>query len=112
MMNLIPWLIWIFPLIGALIVIPAAKINSKLRDMVAVFFPFLSMLMAILLIPNLLNGTSMDEAVPWISLPNFESISFGMLVDPLSIILANVVAIISFLIMVYSIKYVSGDRGV
>ncbi len=112
MMNLIPWLIWIFPLIGALIVIPAAKISGKLRDMVAVFFPFLSMLMAILLIPNLLNGTSIDEEVPWISLPNFESISFGMLVDPLSIILANVVAVISFLIMVYSIKYVSGDPGV
>jgi NADH-quinone oxidoreductase subunit L len=111
-MNLIPWLVWIFPFIGALLVIPAAKISDKLRDMVAVSFPFLSVLMAVLLIPNLLSGTSIEEGFAWISLPNFEPISVGMLVDPLSIILANVVAIISFLIMVYSIKYMSGDPGV
>ena len=110
-MNLIPWLIWIFPFIGAVFVIPAARISSKLRDIVAVSFPFLSVLMALLLIPDLLNGTSVDERVPWISIPGVEGIEMGMLVDPLSIILVNVVAIISFLIIVYSIKYMKDDPG-
>ncbi|HJL71827.1 MAG TPA: NADH-quinone oxidoreductase subunit L, partial [Candidatus Poseidoniia archaeon] len=90
-MNLIPWLIWIFPFIGAVFVIPAARISSKLRDIVAVSFPFLSVLMALMLIPDLLNGTSVDERVPWISIPGVEGIEMGMLVDPLSIILVNVV---------------------
>ena len=110
-MNLVPWLIWILPFIGALLVIPAAKISGKLRDIVAVSFPFLSVLMALMLIPNLLEGTSIDETVAWISMPGVGGIDMGMLVDPLSIILVNVVAVISFLIIVYSVKYMKGDPG-
>jgi formate hydrogenlyase subunit 3/multisubunit Na+/H+ antiporter MnhD subunit len=46
------------------------------------------------------------EVLPWIDLkgvPFLPKIEVGVLVDPLSIILANVVAIISLLIMVYSL---------
>ena len=111
-MNLIPWLAWLFPFLGALLVIPAARINSKLRDGVAVFFPFLSVLMALLLLPNLFSEVVTDEQFVWIPLPGYDSINMGMLVDPLSIIVVNVVAVISFLIMIYSIKYMSTNSGV
>ena len=109
---MIPWLAWLFPFLGALLVIPAARINSKLRDGVAVFFPFLSVLMALLLLPNLFSEVVTDEQFVWIPLPGYDSINMGMLVDPLSIIVVNVVAVISFLIMIYSIKYMSTNSGV
>jgi len=45
------------------------------------------------------------------TLPNGTPLDFGVLVDPLSIIICNVVAFISFLIVVYSTSYMHGDKG-
>jgi NADH-quinone oxidoreductase subunit L len=74
----------------------------------AVAFAFLGALSAGLLLPNLFAGTAQDVQVAWISSLN---INAGILLDPLSIIMANVVAWISLLIMIYSIGYMHGEEG-
>ncbi|MEM3451498.1 MAG: proton-conducting transporter membrane subunit, partial [Nitrososphaerales archaeon] len=110
------WLCWLFPMIGAFLTPLLAKINPKARDYGAVLFSFLAALMTIMLIPLIFNVEELPkwEILPWIELEGFpvlSKIEFGILVDPLSIIMANVVAVISFLIMVYSLGYMKGESG-
>ncbi len=115
MLPYAPWLCWVLPILGALLTPIFAKLGHKFRDVMAVLFSFSAVVMAASMIPDLLAGRVMidDEvAIPWVSLPQpFTTIKFGVLVDPLSIIIANVVAFISFLIMVYSIGYMHEDPG-
>jgi NADH-quinone oxidoreductase subunit L len=109
--DTIAWLCWIFPAVGAVLALLLVRINRTVRNVAAVSFSFLGWLMAALLIPNLLSPSYVDKTVFWITLPTGGSISMGMLIDPLSIILANVVAFLGFLIMVYSLKYMEKDQG-
>ena len=110
------WLCWLFPMIGALLTPILVKIHPKVRDYGAVFFSFLSFLMAALLIPLLFTIESLPkwEVLPWIDLegiPILSQIDMGVLIDPLSIIMANVIAAISLLIMIYSLGYMKGDTS-
>jgi len=51
-----------------------------------------------------------DYQIAWISSSIF-NVNAGVLVDPLSMFLVNIVAWISFLIMVYSLQYMKGEFG-
>jgi len=108
MNEIFGWLTWGFPFIGAVLTPLFAKANSKLRDYASVAFAFLGAVSAALLLPNLFAGTAQDVQVAWISSLN---INAGVLLDPLSIIMANVVAWISLLIMIYSLGYMHGEDG-
>ncbi|MCX8204161.1 MAG: NADH-quinone oxidoreductase subunit L [Candidatus Nezhaarchaeota archaeon] len=108
------WLCWIFPMVGALLTPLLSKINPKVRDYGAVFFSLLAALMAASMIPLLFDPHPRIyyHQVEWIKLPGspiLSELKAGVIVDSLSIIMANVVAIISFLIMVYSLGYMHGD---
>nr|AIF12403.1 NADH-ubiquinone oxidoreductase subunit L (nuoL) [uncultured marine thaumarchaeote KM3_55_F05] len=105
---MIPWLVWILPLIGAMLTPFVAKMGAKVRDYVAVAFSFLAAVFAASLIPTALAGEVVHSQVEWI--PTLH-ITAGVLADPLSILMANVVAWISFLIMVYSIGYMKGEAN-
>jgi len=108
MNEIFGWLTWGFPFIGAVLTPLFARANSKLRDYASVAFAFLGAASAGLLLPNLFAGTAQDVQVAWISSLN---INAGVLLDPLSIIMANVVAWISLLIMIYSLGYMHGEEG-
>jgi NADH-quinone oxidoreductase subunit L len=110
--DIVPWLCWCFPIIGAVFTLPLAKVNRKVRDGTVILFSFLAWLMAIFMLPELFAATFLDKPLLWISLPNVKSVGIGMLLDPLSIILANIVAFLGFLIMVYSSKYMEEETGV
>jgi NADH-quinone oxidoreductase subunit L len=103
------WLCWIFPLVGVPLAPLLAKIHPKLRDYGAIFLSFLAALSAVMLIPYLfhLEELPIDSSVSWLTVPI--ELNFGVLVDPVSILMANVVAVISFLIMVYSYGYMKGS---
>lgn len=109
--NIIPWLCWIFPTVGSIFPLVLRGSKSQVKGLPVVVFSFLSLVMALLMIPNLIGGGYSDIKLFWFSLQNGGSVGMGMLLDPLSIIVANVVAFLSFLIMVYSLKYVEGDRS-
>ena len=100
-----PWLCWVLPMIGAALTPIFAKIGSKLRDRMAVFFGGLAAVMAVLMLPEILHGEVKHQSYTWI--PPFAKV--GVIVDPLSVVMANIVASISFLILIYSLTYMEGD---
>jgi len=85
-----------------------ARIHPKVRDYGSVAFALLGAVSAALLIPSAMFGSVQDVQVNWITSLNIKA---GILLDPLSIILANVVSWVSFLIMVYTLAYMKGDDG-
>lgn len=107
--DIVPWLSWIFPAIGALLSLALVKTGRKVRGLIVVLFSFLGWLMAIFMIPNLFGSAIVDKQLFWFGLPNAGILQMGMLVDPLSIILSNIVALLGLLILVYSLKYVEDD---
>src|SRR2546422_11679697 len=112
MFTLVPWLIWITPLAGALLTPVLARIRSKVRDYAAVAFTLAA---AILATYTALTVAAGDYQLDW--MPSFHLASggsplrAGVLVDPLSMFMINIVAWVSFLIMVYSLGYMKGDDG-
>jgi NADH-quinone oxidoreductase subunit L len=108
LIEIIPWLVWIVPVVGAVLTPIIAKINHRMRDLMAVGFSFTAALLAATLIPTALQGDTVHHQISWI--PALD-INAGVLADPLSIFMANIVAWISFLIMVYSVGYMHGERN-
>src|ERR671924_1459180 len=101
------WLVWLLPFTGAAIIAAVARAGHRVRDYTAVGFALASAISAATLIPLALQGVEVHSQISWIS---SLGINAGVLADPLSIIMANLVAWISFLIMVYSTGYMHGDR--
>jgi NADH-quinone oxidoreductase subunit L len=109
--DIVPWLTWVFPAIGALLALVLAK-AGKIRDVTVVVFSFLGWLMAVFMMPDLFSPPSagyLDTQLGWLGLTKGMIVNVGMLVDPLSIILSNVVALLGLLILIYSLKYVEHD---
>ncbi len=103
------WLVWILPFAAALIIPGVGKFSKHATGYVAVGFALMSALSAASLLPMALEGHEVHDQIMWIETIG---INGGVLADPLSIIMANVVGWISFLIMVYSTGYMKGDRDI
>jgi NADH-quinone oxidoreductase subunit L len=101
------WLVWMLPFIGAAAIAGIARYGHKIRDYFAVSFALGSAIFAATLLPLGISGGEIHSQIPWISTLGLEA---GVLADPLSIIMTNLVAWVSFLIFVYSIGYMHGDR--
>ena len=109
------WLVVIFPFVGALLTPLLSKLGGRVRDYAAVAFSALSALFAFLLLIPVLQGETISvynsvipTSVPWIS---ELGINMGVLYDPFTIIIVNVVTSIALLIMVYSLDYMRGENG-
>ncbi|MDG6966474.1 MAG: NADH-quinone oxidoreductase subunit L [Nitrososphaerota archaeon] len=109
------WLVVIFPFVGALLTPAFSRIGGKARDYAAVGFTALSALFAFLLLVPVLEGQKISvynsvipTSVPWIS---ELGIRMGVLYDPFTIIIVNVVTSIALLIMVYSLDYMKNEHG-
>jgi NADH-quinone oxidoreductase subunit L len=103
------WLIWILPFAAALIMPGIGKLSQNATKYVAVGFALMSALSAVSLIPVALEGHEVHSQIMWIEALGLKA---GVLADPLSIIMANVVGWISFLIMIYSTGYMKGDKDI
>ena len=103
------WVCIVSPLLGAAVTPLLGRVHHTARDLGAVLFSLIAALAALSLIPLLLQPESLplEYEVAWLESPM--PIGFGVLVDPLSIVLANVVAVISFVIMVYCLGYMRDD---
>lgn len=99
------------PFLGAVITPGLARVHPTARDIGAVASAFVAAVAALTLLPHLAHPETLpvEQTLTWLDQPI--QIGFGVLVDPLSIVLANVVAVISFLIMVYCVGYMKGDPG-
>jgi len=100
------WLVWVLPMIGAMLSPLFGKAGSRVRDTAPAAFSLASAILATTLIPVALAGDEVHSQYTWI--PEI-GIRAGVIADTLSIIMSILVAWISFLIMVYSIGYMKGD---
>lgn len=103
------WLVWILPFVAALIMPAVGRLSGRSAGYVAVGFALMSALSAASLFPLVPDGLEVHDRIVWIDSIGIDA---GVLADPLSIIMANVVAWISFLIMVYSTGYMKGDPAI
>ncbi len=120
MLPLAPWLCWGIPVIGALLTPLLAKIRPKVRDYGAVLFSIVGFIFALSMVPdifagkvvNWFTGKVLSNSIPyeskvvWISKFGIE---MGVLVDPLSVFMANIANGLGALIMVYALGYMHGD---
>ena len=103
------WLVWILPFIAALIMPGIGKVSKNATGFVAVGFALMSALSAASMIPMALAAYEIHDQIMWIEAIGLKG---GVLADPLSIVMANVVGWISFLIMIYSTGYMKGDKDI
>jgi NADH-quinone oxidoreductase subunit L len=107
-MGINAWMVWILPFIGASLIPAIAKAGNRARDYIAVGFALASAVAAATLLPLGIGGEQVHSQVSWIPILKLQA---GTLADPLSIVMANIVAWISFLIFIYSVGYMHGDKN-
>ncbi|MGQ4832431.1 MAG: NADH-quinone oxidoreductase subunit L [Candidatus Asgardarchaeia archaeon] len=130
MLPYAPWLTWLIPLVVAILIPIFDKIHEKLRDYIAVLSVATSAVFAISLIPDIfagrivdvMSGKTISSTIPydwtinWLPLGDLNGdkiidyLSMGVLVDPLSVFMVNIVSIIGLLIMIYSLGYMHGEK--
>ncbi|MBD3171234.1 NADH-quinone oxidoreductase subunit L [Candidatus Bathyarchaeota archaeon] len=102
---------WIIPMVGAVLMPVFNKLGNKFRDYMAVLFAGGAVISTLAMVPWLFSGHTPGDIqiTEWISFAG-HPLNFGVLVDPISILIVNVVAFISFFIVVYSTSYMHGDE--
>ena len=103
------WLVWILPFAAAMIMPGIGKLSQNATKYVAVVFALMSAVSAATMVPVALEAHELHDQIMWIEAIGLKA---GVLADPLSIIMANVVGWISFLIMIYSTGYMKGDKDI
>lgn len=103
------WLVWILPFVAAMIMPAVGRASKHATGFVAVAFGLASAGSAASLLPMALEGGEIHSQIPWIEAIGLKA---GVLADPISVIMANVVGWISFLILVYSTGYMKGDKDI
>jgi NADH-quinone oxidoreductase subunit L len=99
------------PTIGSVVHFVLPKSLGRARYAAVVLFSFVAWVTALLMIFSMPSHGYEELGGFWFSLPKGASVGIGILLDSLSIILANLVAFLSFLILVYSFKYMEGEPG-
>ncbi len=102
---------WIIPMVGAVLMPVFNRLGDKFRDYMAVLFGAGAAISTASMVPWLLSGhTPGDVTVgDWITFIG-KPLRMGVLVDPLTIIILNVVSFITLMIIVYSVGYMHGDQ--
>jgi NADH-quinone oxidoreductase subunit L len=108
------WLVFVLPFVGSLVTVALRK-AGKVGSYAAVAFSFLSASFAFTMLLPVLEGQPLSvfdsvipRSLPWVSGLN---LTVGVLTDPYTAILTNIVAWVSFLIMFYSLEYMKDDGG-
>jgi NADH-quinone oxidoreductase subunit L len=96
------WLVWMLPFVGAAAIAGISRYGQKIRGYFAVGFSLASAIFATTLLPFGTSGGEIHSQISWISILGLEA---GVLADPLSVLMTNLVAWVSFLIFVYSTGY-------
>lgn len=122
--DIIPNLVWMVPVAGAVLSVLAAGVGGRARNIVAVLTSLFAALLSTSLLlldvytPYSLTGKILDlttfagQNLTWVPGHGvFPSLSAGVLVDPLTAVLATAISWISFLIIVYSLGYMKDEAN-
>jgi NADH-quinone oxidoreductase subunit L len=102
--------VWITPIVSSLFVPLIARLGGKARPCFAVAMSLVTTVFALSMIPDAHFDTlrSLEYNVAWI--PSL-GINAGVLIDPLSILFAGLIAFFSLVIIIYSSGYMAGEEG-
>ncbi len=108
-LELLGWLVFAVPVAGALLTPVFGKINPTLREGMAVLVGFITAFLALdMVLDMLISPTSIDNnLVTWVIAAGIE-VEFGVLIDPLSVLLACIAGGIGSLIILFSVGYMPG----
>ncbi len=104
------WLIWIIPILGAVLIAAIGPLHKKLPKTIAAIVGAITAIYSISTIPDVLIFQEMHEQFAWIPIPSL-NLNFGVFGDPLSIFMANIASLIGFLIIIYSCGYMTHDKS-
>ncbi len=106
------WLIPVIPLLGALVNGVFGRWIKERAGLIANLTVFTSFILSLIAFNRVRQGELFNgDYFTWIKAGNFEA-TFGLQVDPLSIVMMLVVTGVGFLIHLYSIGYMHGDPGI
>ncbi len=106
------WLAILLPLLGVPAIFVGARINGALRNGAAIVFPIAAAACCLRMAPLLLHPGKLPLESSWVWITHPFTLEIGILIDPLSLILALVVSVISAIIAVYCLGYMKGDPGI
>jgi len=108
------YFVWIpfLPFIAFVInILLGKKILKKRADIISTIAVFGSLLLSVIVAIDVINGNKFNvNLYKWIISNKFE-VSVGFLIDQLTAVMLIVVTSISFIVHVYSIGYMHGDKG-
>ena len=109
MLPLAPWLVWLIPLISSLFIPLVGHYSDKARDYFSVAIIAVTTIFAFSIIPDVFFGPSSgtDYVVPWLTVINVDA---GLIVDPLSILFANLISFLGLIVVVYSLGYMRNEK--
>ncbi|MCS6785117.1 MAG: NADH-quinone oxidoreductase subunit L, partial [Candidatus Caldarchaeum sp.] len=112
MLPYAPWLSWIIPLAGSLLVPAVFKAGKKAGEAYSVAVAFVAAAFSLSMIPDV-YGKHHGEVIkiPWIPLGEGRYIEASLLVDPLSVLMASIATGIGALIVLYSVGYMAHEEG-
>ena len=101
------WLCWLLPILTAPLAFPAAKLERRLAGWLSVAVSAASAVMAAQLIPMVAG--SQEAQTYWTQWIEALDINASVLLDPLSVFMANVATWIGLLVLIYSNGYMAED---
>ena len=101
--------VWLLPLASFLSLVAAGRRLGHRSGVVSSVLTGLTLPGVVALLATTPAGTTRLAAWPWLGILG-HGLSLGWLVDPLSVMMAGVVALVSTLVQVYSLAYMKGDR--
>ncbi len=112
------WIVWLVPIIFAFITLGISKLfNRKITEYFAITSGLISSVVALSMLSDFLTGKlsePINSQINWIYLGVIGGkdawIKVGLLVDPLSVFMANIVSIIGTLIFIFSLGYMAHEK--
>ncbi len=107
--ELAAWLVFVVPLVGAVLTPVFARIGGTVRDAMAVLVGFATAFLALDLTASMVLHPEAQDYVllTWLVAGPYR-LDFGVFVDPLSVLLAVIAGGIGSLIILFSIGYMTG----
>ncbi|MBB6453973.1 NADH-quinone oxidoreductase subunit L [Salirhabdus euzebyi] len=103
------WLVPVIPFLSFFILILFRTKMQKTSGLVATIFSGLTLIYAIVIFGQLIKRQTYLAEWQWLTIGTVD-ISFGVLLNPLNGLMLLLVAFVSFLIHLYSIGYMDGDK--
>lgn len=99
------------PFVAMAVILIFTRHNQRISGAISIGAVTVSLFSAFYLLYTLWHaGSPVVYEFPWL-IADTMLIPFGYLLDPLSLLMLTIVAVISFLVQVYSVGYMSGDPG-